>query len=313
MFRRNRSRQFWLIVLAVLAFAVPAAAQDGSAQGVITDATGKPVEGAKVTLEFINNGRKFETKSEKNGQYLQIGLLQGAYTLTVEKDGIGKVTRNIQIRGARRNSFNVVLAPGAGEAAAVDPKLAEATKIINEGVGLSQAGNQDEAIAKFNEALALNPKCVDCYYNIGAASAQKKDYDKAIEAYNKSIELKPTAEAYSGLANVYNAQRKFDEATAASKKAAELSSAPGASASPEATYNQGVILFNQGKAAEAMPLFESVVQAQPNNADAHYMLGMTMAGTDPTKAVTEFETYLKLAPTGKNAPLAKQFVDALKK
>jgi cytochrome c-type biogenesis protein CcmH/NrfG len=78
-------------------------------------------------------------------------------------------------------------------------------------------------------------------------------------------------------------------------------------------YNQGVILFNQGKAADAKPLFESVVQAQPNNADAHYMLGMTMAGTEPAKAVTEFETYLKLAPTGKNAPLAKQFVDALKK
>ena len=33
----------------------------------------------------------------------------------------------------------------------------------------------------------------------------------------------------------------------------------------------------------------------------------------PAKAVTEFETYLKLAPEGKNAPLAKQFVGALKK
>ena len=43
------------------------------------------------------------------------------------------------------------------------------------------------------------------------------------------------------------------------------------------------------------------------------MLGMTLAGSDPAKAVTEFEAYLKLAPEGKNAPLAKQFVGALKK
>jgi tetratricopeptide (TPR) repeat protein len=261
----------------------------------------------------VGSGRKFETKSEKDGTYLQVGLIQGQYMITAEKEGVGKVTRTIMIRGARRNNVDVVIAAGAG-AATADPKLIEANKIINEGVTLSQAGSQDEAIAKFNEALALNPKCFDCFYNIGAASAQKKDYDKAIEAYNKSIEIKPTAEAYNGLANIYNAQRKFDEATAASKKATELASAgAGPTGSPEATYNQGVILFNQGKAADAKPLFESVIQAQPNNADAHYMLGMTMAGTEPAKAVTEFETYLKLAPTGKNAPLAKQFVDALKK
>jgi len=313
MFRRNRSRHLWLIVLAVLAFAMPAAAQDGSAQGKITDAMGQPIAGAKITIEFVGSGRKFETKSEKDGTYLQVGLIQGQYMITAEKEGVGKVTRTIMIRGARRNNIDVVIAAGA-VAATADPKLIEANRIINEGVTLSQAGSQDEAIAKFNEALALNPKCFDCFYNIGAASAQKKDYDKAIEAYNKSIEIKPTAEAYNGLANVYNAQRKFDDATAASKKATELASAgAGATASPEAAYNQGVILFNQGKAADAKPLFESVVQAQPNNADAHYMLGMTMAGTEPAKAVAEFEAYLKLAPTGKNAPLAKQFVDALKK
>jgi tetratricopeptide (TPR) repeat protein len=313
MFRRNRSRHLWLIVLAVLAFAMPAAAQDGSAQGKVSDAMGQPVAGAKITIEFVGSGRKFETKSEKDGTYLQVGLIQGQYMITAEKEGVGKVTRTIMIRGARRNTVDVVIAAGAG-AATADPKLIEANRIINEGVTLSQAGNQDEAIAKFNEALALNPKCFDCFYNIGAASAQKKDYDKAVEAYNKSIEIKPTPEAYNGLANVYNAQRKFDEATAASKKATELASvAGGPTGSPDAMYNQGVILFNQGKAADAKPLFESVVQAQPNNADAHYMLGMTMAGTEPAKAVTEFETYLKLAPTGKNAPLAKQFVDALKK
>ena len=191
MFRRNRSRHLWLIVLAVLAFAMPAAAQDGSAQGKITDAMGQPVAGAKITIEFIGSGRKFETKSEKDGTYLQVGLIQGQYMITAEKDGVGKVTRTVMIRGARRNNIDVVIAAGAG-AATADPKLIEANKIINEGVTLSQAGSQDEAIAKFNEALALNPKCFDCFFNIGAASAQKKDYDKAIEAYNKSIEIKPT-------------------------------------------------------------------------------------------------------------------------
>jgi tetratricopeptide (TPR) repeat protein len=314
MYRRNWGRQLCLVAVAVLAFALPALAQDGSAQGKVTDVNGKPIADAKVMFEFIGSGRKFETKSDKNGEYLQVGLIQGPYTITVEKEGIGKVSKNIQIRGARRNPFDVVLAPGAGEAATVDPKLLEANKIINEGVALSQAGNQDGAIEKFNAALALNPKCFDCFYNLGAANAQKKDYDKAVDNYKKSIEIKPTAEAYNGLANVYNAQKKFAEATAASTEATKLAAgAGGATGSPDAMYNQGVILFNQGKIDEAKPLFEQVIAAAPNNADAHYMYGMTLAGADPAKAVSEFETYLKLAPTGKNAPLAKQFVDALKK
>lgn len=313
MYRRNWIRQLCLI-LAVLAFALPVAAQDGSAQGKVTDINGKPIDGAKVTFEFVGSGRKFETKSDKSGDYLQVGLIKGPYTLTVEKEGLGKISKQINIQGARRNPFNVVLAPGAADAATVDPKLLEANKIINEGVTLSQAGNQDGAIEKFTAALALNPKCADCYYNIGAANAQKKEYDKAIDAYKKSVEIKPTPEAYNGMANVYNAQRKFAEATAASNEAGKLASATaGAGGSPDAMYNQGVILFNQGKIDEAKPLFEQVIAAAPNNADAHYMYGMTLAGADPAKAVTEFETYLKIAPTGKNAPLAKQFVDALKK
>jgi tetratricopeptide (TPR) repeat protein len=114
---------------------------------------------------------------------------------------------------------------------------------------------------------------------------------------------------------MYNAQRKFDQAAAASKKATELSAAAGGTggASPDVTYNQGVILFNAGKVAEAKPLFEQVIAANPNHAEAHYMLGMSQVGDNPAEAVKAFETYLKLAPSGPNAAMAKQFVDALKR
>jgi ATP-dependent Lon protease len=58
------------------------------------------------------------------------------------------------------------------------------------------------------------------------SASQKKDYDAAEASYKKAIEIKADyAEAYSGLANVYNASRKFDEAAKASAKATELMSA----------------------------------------------------------------------------------------
>ncbi len=320
MFRVNSSRRPWVIALvslAALALALPAAAQSGLLRGVVKDAQGKLVEGASIVIELNESGRKFQARTGKNGEYQQIGLVGGVYNVTVTKDGLGTVSRQINLRGSQANTADFVIAPGATPEGTIDPRVAQITKVFDEGLTSSRAGNHDEAIAKFQEILLLNPKCADCYINIGYSNTQKKDYDKAVDAYRLAIELKPdSAEAYGGLANVYNAQRKFDDAAAASKKATELSAGATTGAgggSPDALYNQGVILFNQGKIPEAKPLFESALQADPNHAEAHYMLGMSLAGTDPSKAVAEFETYLKLAPQGRNAALAKQFVDALKK
>ena len=47
-----------------------------------------------------------------------------------------------------------------------------------------------------------------------------------------------------------------------------------ADANSETLYNQGVVLWNANKYAEAKPQFEAAVKANPKNADAQYMLGM---------------------------------------
>ena len=66
-----------------------------------------------------------------------------------------------------------------------------------------------------------------------------------------------------------------------------------------------------GTSAEAKPLFEKAVEANPNLAEAWYMLGMSSAGSDLKLARTAMEKYLQLAPSGPNAAMAKQLLDAL--
>ena len=79
-------------------------------------------------------------------------------------------------------------------------------------------------------------------------------------------------------------------------------------------YNQGVILWNAGKIAEAKTLFEQAIAANPNHAEAHYQLGMALVNEGNLKgAGTEFETYLKLAPNGPNAAQAKALAAQLPK
>lgn len=289
-------RMIVLVALVALGFALPVAAQN-LVVGKVTDVKGAPVEGATITIEQPSSGRKYETKTSKDGTYTQVGLIAGAYTITVTKEGVGSSKGNVNVRGGRVPA-NFVLGMTAGEGL---------SKTFNEGVAASAAGNFDEAIAKFNEALKTNPQCADCYYNIGVANAQKKDLDKAEEAYKKANEIKPSAEAYNGLVNIYTSQRKFDEAQEAGKQAASLSAAtPGGSANPDALYNQGVILWNAGKIPEAKAQFEQVIAAKPDHAEAHYQLGMALVNEGNLKgARAEFDTYLKLAPSGPNAAQAK--------
>jgi tetratricopeptide (TPR) repeat protein len=285
-----------LVALVALGFAMPVAAQN-LVIGKVTDVKGMPVEGATVTIEQPSSGRKYETKTGKDGTYTQVGLIAGAYSITVTKEGVGTSKGNVNVRGGRVPA-NFVLGMTAGEGL---------NKTFNEGVAASAAGNFDEAIAKFNEALKTNPQCADCYYNIGVASIGKKDYDKAEEAYKKAIEVKPSADAYNGLASVYTTQRKFDQAQEAGKKAAELTATtPGGAVSPDATYNQGVVLWNAGKIPEAKAAFEQVIAAKPDHAEAHYQLGMALVNEGNLKgARAEFDTYVKLAPNGPNAAQAK--------
>ena len=139
-----------------------------------------------------------------------------------------------------------------------------------------KAGRHDEAIAKFQEVIAKVPTCTDCYYNIGVSQMAKQQYTEAEASFKKAIELKPdNADAYTALANLYNSQKKFDLAAEASANAAKYSSAAGGGGNAEASYNQGVILFNAGKFAEAKTQFEAATKTDPNHAMAQYQLGMT--------------------------------------
>jgi tetratricopeptide (TPR) repeat protein len=326
-----RSLAICAFVLGLAAIAVPSYAQTGQVKGKVVDANGKPIEGAVVTIEGSDSGgRKFTVKTNKSGDYIQIGLQPGQYKITATKDALSQsFNQRISLDMAE---VNFALKPGssAGNMSDEDRKKAAAKNAaiktaFEEGVALSNAGKNDEAIAKFNEVAAQVPKCPECYSNIGANYAQKKDWAQAEASYKKAIEIDPNAaDAYNGLANVYNAQKKFDLAAEASAQAMKIASAapgpggaPGGGANASAMFNQGVILWNAGKIPDAKKQFEEAVKADPKLADAHYWLGMANLNEGTPEAlkaaVPHFDEYLKLAPTGQYAEQAKGILTQLKK
>jgi len=283
----------------------PALAQS-LVKGKVVDAQGNPVEGAIVTFESQGSNAKRDTKTDKKGEFLQVGLTSGSWKVTATKQGVGTQTQTGNITQGRPVDLNFKLAPAAAGGAAAaggDPKAAAELQALAGAAQAAQAaGNWDEAITKFNELVAKVPACGECFLNLANAYTQKKDYTEAEAAYKKSIAVKESAEAYNGLVRIYNDQKKFDLAAEAGGKAASLSATAGGG-NAEATYNNGVVLFNAGKFAEAKAQFDAATKADPTMALAQYYLGMAnLNGGDIPGATAAFESYLKLDPEGSKIP-----------
>jgi tetratricopeptide (TPR) repeat protein len=309
-----------IAVLALLAlWTAPAAAQTGQVKGKVVDAKNQPIEGAQVTIEMTEGmNRKYEVKTNRRGEFIQIGLQPGQYKITAAKDGMSQSFP--QRIGLDMAEVNFTLKPGStAEISDADRKKIEARNAairgaFDEGVKLGNEGKYDEAIAKFNEVIASLPKCTECYANIGEFYSRKKEYDQAEAAYKKALEINPSfAPAYSGLATLYNQQKKFKEAQEMSALATKHTTEGGGTVSAETLFNQGAIAWNSNNFKEAEEKFAAAVKTKPEYADAHFMLGKVYINLGKlAEAAAEFETYLKLAPNGSNAKEAQANFDALK-
>src|SRR5947199_9293073 len=66
---------------------VPAVAQTATVKGVCKDAQGNPITDAQVIWHNNDNGRTFNLKTNKKGEYFSLGIEPGKYTVTISKDG----------------------------------------------------------------------------------------------------------------------------------------------------------------------------------------------------------------------------------
>jgi len=310
-----------LAVLAAVVLSVPAFAQSsGMVKGKVLDAQNQPVEGARVTIEFMSGmTRKFEVKTNKKGEYIQIGLSPGNYKLTADKDKLGSQSFDVRVGLGASVETNFTLNPSAVPSMTKEEaiKLDAFKKVFDAAVAASQVNNHDEAIARFGEAATMRADCYACYYNMGSSYLQKQDYANAETNYKKALELKPDSpEPYNALGTVYNAQKRFAEAAQmteeATKRQGTLGSSLGSNA--DALFNQGVIFWNAGKMAEAKHQFEEAVKVNPDHAEAQYWTGMAHLNEGAMKeSIEHFEKYLTLAPTGQYAEQCKGILATLKK
>jgi serine/threonine protein kinase/tetratricopeptide (TPR) repeat protein/TolB-like protein len=79
-----------------------------------------------------------------------------------------------------------------------------------------------EAVAMFNQVVALVPDSFRGSYNLGAALNGEGRYQEAVAAIQHSIEIRPTATAYTNLGNAYFWKRQYEDAVHAYEGAIKL-------------------------------------------------------------------------------------------
>lgn len=312
MLLRQMFRRLAIVVTVLtVAFAVPAFAQTyGAVKGKVFDGSGQPVVDAKVTIEYLDGvTRKYEVKSDKKGDFIQIGLQPGNYKVTATKEGVGTQSFDVRVRLGAPQELKFVLTLTAAEVDANSP----VRKAFAAGVAAIKEQKFDEAITHFNESVKLQADCYECYFNLGIAQMGKEDWTSAITTLTKASELRPdSADPYLRMADAYSALKKFDDAAKMTEEANKRGGG-GATGDADQLFSQGVVFWNAGKIAEAKAQFDAALAANPNHAEAHYWAGMARLNEgNLADAKTHFEKYVELAPNGQYAANAKQFLATMK-
>jgi tetratricopeptide (TPR) repeat protein len=187
-------------------------------------------------------------------------------------------------------------AAGAGSEAAV--------VVFNEGVNTYREGNVAEAVSKFEEAVALDPELVNGYVVLGSIAFSQGDPARAAELAATALEKDPSN--VGALQVAYDSARALGDVEAAQGALVRLVNADPSWAST-GLYDHGVDLYNDGDMVGAIAAFRQVLEVQPGEARAHYLLGMALYNTGDTATAREhLNRFLELAPDDPDAPIARE-------
>jgi tetratricopeptide (TPR) repeat protein len=286
------------LFLALALAGSTARAQTGTARGKIMDDKGQPIADAVVTIEYQGGvNRKYETKTNKKGEYTQVGIYPGVYKITVTKEGFqgGILDARINLGEPTYLEDMKLLTKSAAQAAAAgaDKGRAELAAAFKHATELTQAGKYDEAIAAYNEILVKSPAVAEVHYNLGFIYGQKKDWAQAEAAYKKALELRPDyADANLSLARVYRESGQADKAAEVLTKAAAEHQDD-----PKVQFGLAIDALNAGRSEEAQAGFQKVIALDPSYADAYYHLGTVYVGQNKIPdAIASLEKYLSMNP-----------------
>jgi tetratricopeptide (TPR) repeat protein len=323
MFRRY---VFGVIAIAALfaSTAILGAAQNGQLRGHVVmkqaDGTTVPVAGAVIDVYRTDITGKYETKTDKKGEFVFAGLpYSGTYIVTASQAG-ARPDWMPNVKAGREVDYTLVLSPGDGARLTLEQMKAAMTQTAGAGGGAqptaedkakrAEMERQNAEINASNEKAKNANEVIARTFKAGNVALLAKNYDEAIkqyqeglaadaaqsalltneavaykargvEKYNAGVSAKDDAEKNS---NLEAARSDFKAAAAASAKAASLIKAlPVPTVAAELERYNGNRLASYSTYAESMRLLVTKVDSTQADAAFAAFKDYIEVETDPVK------------------------------
>jgi tetratricopeptide (TPR) repeat protein len=146
---------------------------------------------------------------------------------------------------------------------------------FNRGVDLYQRGEYESALKAFDKAIELKPKFAEAWNSKGVILSNLGRYDEALKAFDEAMELKPKfAFAWSNKGAALDNLGRYDEALKAYDKTIELKPK-----FAKGWYNKGVALGNLARYDEALKAYDKTIELKRDYAEAWYNKACTYSRT----------------------------------
>ncbi len=255
--------------------------------------------------------RQFEQMVAKNPQnpdlrvatatyYFESGLVdqaaqqsQEALTLNPDHQGalllLGKISQKKDDKDRALSYYDRIVELNKNNPMAKSDKRLEAV-YYQRGMVYSEQGKPAEAVESLKRALQIDAADSDAHYALGIAYQKQNDHSNAVKAFGQAVRFVPDfTDAYQGMVDSYQALGK----------------------APEVNYSRAMVLYTQGRYADASQQLESVVSKAPEFMPAYLGLGLAYEKLGKSEqASAALDKFLKSNP---NDVAAKQALGRLGK
>jgi tetratricopeptide (TPR) repeat protein len=305
-------RNLALVAAGMLFLAFTALAQITTVEGDIKGPDGKPVQNAVIKITRTDIKGNYDTKSNKKGHYIYMGLPIGNYNIAVFIDGkqVDQVS-NVHTSPGDSKPIDFDLKASQQDNSAKQAQIQKAIESggkvpddLTRGMTAEQKAQMEKDIKDKSEKMKKRSELNESF-NAGMAAKDAKQWDQAVAAFTKSSELDPTqqavwaqlGESYGKLAETKTGP-EFDatiqKALDSYVKAIELKPDD-----PASHNNYALALAKAKKFPEMQGELKKAADLDPANGGKYYYnLGALLVNANQGEAAGEaFKKAIELTPT----------------
>src|ERR1043166_787328 len=289
-------RKLMIVVPIIVLFSVACWGQTTALEGDVKGPDGKPLQGALVKIDRKDIKGNYKVKTDKKGHYFYGGLPIGTYRVSIEVDGKEMdAVDNVRTRLGDPTAipFDLQAIAARQQAGAQAAEGGQLTKEQERSMTAEQKAAYEKKLKEQQAAMAKNKELNDAF-NAGKEAANAKNWDAAVQSFEKASQLDPAqnvvwgnlADAYVSLSSTKTGadqQAALDKGVAAYQKAIELK--PDDSAYHN---NYALALAKAKKFDQAQAELTKPAQLDPPQAGKfYYNLGAVLVNTGQTDPAAE--------------------------